>query len=194
MLNCAGVQIRECCASARHEGVWVTGSKSPCIPVLGDRQSWGFIFTPWLSFIFLSFRFYFLHFVSLSLTSFPLFLFTFKLHLCLSLSLFTLSFSTLFLLLCFFPIFSFRSLSWSFTFCVLVMTSAVTLSLKSSDTSFQSCRDHCLPWSMTYVIFFSPPFNISIRQLPLPSQSFPVHYPSITLSFQLYHLWYNQRR
>ena len=62
-------------------------------------------------------------FLAISLTSFPLFPFAFKVPLCFC-SLFTLYFSTWFLLLLllFFFISFFLSLSWSFIFCVLVMT------------------------------------------------------------------------
>jgi hypothetical protein len=42
--------------------------------------------------------------------------------------------------------------------------------------------------------FLQPSIQCIDSQLPLPSQSFSVHYPSITLSFQIYHLRYNQRR
>jgi hypothetical protein len=75
----AGVQIRDW-----WEGVWVTGSKSPCIQIFGVRYSSDFIFKSWLSFIFLSLRFYPSYVVSISLshTSFSLFPFAFKSFLC----------------------------------------------------------------------------------------------------------------
>lgn len=112
----AGVQIRDCCG-----GVCVTGGISPCILIFGDRYIWDFTFTSRLSFVFLSVRFYQLHFVSLSLTSFPLFPFTFKRPLCFCLIVYMIFFnfiSSSFV----FSVSFFLGLSWSFIFCVLVMT------------------------------------------------------------------------
>jgi hypothetical protein len=133
-----------------------------------------------LLFLFLSVFIFYTLFLSLSLSHFlssvPIY---FQASLVLLSHCFCYPFPLYFSFFCFFSISSYLSLFWSFTFCVLVMTSAVTLSLKSSDTSFQSCRDHCLSWSMPYVIFFSPPFNASLRLLPLPSKSFLVHYLSL---------------